>query len=164
MESLIHHIYIFTEADTTCREIFQPFFINFAAMNREEIKNEITLALERIIGTSLPEGFGEPFTTAFDRLYPGRYNETVAAGFICSLFLSCILTGFPNTQMHTFVHYANENYGRFSFNCKMYETIYENMESDSYPCIALLDNNSNASPQKCDKKDIFEAFDFYTNR
>ena len=164
MEGLIHYIYIFTKAYDQQKEIFQPFFINFANMNREETKIEITLTLERIVGTSLPDGFGEPFTTVFDRFYPGRNDETVAAGLICSLFLSCILTGFPNTKMHTFVHYANENYGRFSFNCKMYETIYEKMESDSLSSIALLDYNGQAHSKKCDKKDIFEAFDFYTNR
>jgi hypothetical protein len=133
-------------------------------MNREETNKEIALTLERIAGTPLPDGFGEPFTAVFDKLYPGHGDETVAAGFICSLFLSTILAGFPNTQMHTFVHYANENYGRFSFNCKMYENIFENMESKALCDIALLDNNGNACSKKCDKKEIFEALDFYTNR
>ena len=133
-------------------------------MNREGTNKEIALTLERIAGTPLPDGFGKPFTAVFDKLYPGRGDETVAAGFICSLFLSCILTGFPNTKMHTFVHYANENYGRFSFNCKMYETIFENMGSNALCDIALLDNSGHACSKKCDKKDIFEALDFYTNR
>ena len=133
-------------------------------MNREGTNKEIVLTLERIAGTPLPDGFGEPFTAVFDKLYPGRGDETVAAGFICSLFLSCILAGFSNTKMHTFVHYANENYGRFSFNCKMYETIFENMGSNALCDIALLDNSGHACSKKCDKKDIFEALDFYTNR
>lgn len=133
-------------------------------MNREGTNKEIALTLERIAGTPLPDGFGEPFTAVFDKLYPGRGDETVAAGFICSLFLSCILAGFSNTKMHTFVHYANENYGRFSFNCKMYETIFENMGSNALYDIALLDNSGHACSKKCDKKDIFEALDFYTNR
>ena len=133
-------------------------------MNREGTNKEIALTLERIAGTPLPDGFGEPFTAVFDKFYPGRGDETVAAGFICSLFLSCILAGFSNTKMHTFVHYANENYRRFSFNCKMYETIFENMGSNALCDIALLDNSGHACSKKCDKKDIFEALDFYTNR
>ena len=133
-------------------------------MNREGTNKEIALTLERIAGTPLPDRFGEPFTAVFDKLYPSRGDETVAAGFICSLFLSCILAGFSNTKMHTFVHYANENYGRFSFNCKMYETIFENMGSNALCDIALLDNSGHACSKKCDKKDIFEALDFYTNR
>lgn len=133
-------------------------------MNREGTNKGIASTLERIAGTPLPDGFGEPFTAVFDKFYPGRGDETVAAGFICSLFLSCILAGFSNTKMHTFVHYANENYGRFSFNCKMYETIFENMGSNALCDIALLDNSGHACSKKCDKKDIFEALDFYTNR
>ena len=136
----------------------------FAQMEEKTGKSSIAETFERITGTLPPKGFGEPFATAFSALYKGDKEEIAAAAYTCSLFLSAILEQFPTEKLHIFVHNIQENYRRFSFNCKMYETIFENMGSNALCDIALLDNSGHACSKKCDKKDIFEALDFYTNR
>lgn len=127
-------------------------------------KPHIDEAFRNIIGIAPPAGFGEAFTKAFTRLYNGKENEIKAAAYTCSLFLSAILMGFPTTQLHIFVHHVQENYSRFSFNCNMYDTIYKEMDDGMLQRVVLLDANSIPVVYECSKEDIFEAFDFYTNR
>lgn len=127
-------------------------------------KLHIDEAFRNIIGIAPPTAFGEPFTTAFARLYNGKEEEICAAAYTCSLFLSAILTGFATAQLHIFVHHVQENYGRFSFNCNMYETIYKEMDGEKLQGVLLLNANSTPTIYECSKEDIFEAFDFYTNR
>lgn len=121
---------------------------------------------KKIVGTAPPAGFGEPFITAFKKLYNGKPDEISAAAYTCSLFLSAIFEEFPTTTLHTFVHYIQENYKRFSFNCKMYEHIFKEMNTDTPQAVSLclLSNTNLHTTRKCSKEDIFEAFDFYTNR
>ncbi len=121
-------------------------------------------AFERIIGTRPPTGFGEPFIHAFARTYKGEKEETVAAAYICSLFLSAILEGYPTGRLHTFVHHIQENYSRFSFNCDMYEAIFKEMDTETCRAVCLLQKENTPVRHTCSKEDIFEAFDFYTNR
>ena len=127
-------------------------------------KPHIDDAFSEIIGIAPPEDLGEPFATAFTRLYNGKEDEIKAAAYTCSLFLSAILMGFPTTQLHIFVHHVQENYSRFSFNCNMYDTIYKEMDDGMLRRVVLLDANSTTAVYECSKEDIFEAFDFYTNR
>lgn len=127
-------------------------------------KPHIDDAFRNIIGIAPPEDLGEPFATAFTRLYNGKEDEIKAAAYTCSLFLSAILMGFPTTQLHIFVHHVQENYSRFSFNCNMYDTIYKEMDDGMLQRVVLLDANSIPAVYECSKEDIFEAFDFYTNR
>lgn len=127
-------------------------------------KPHIDDAFSEIIGIAPPEDLGEPFATAFTRLYNGKEDEIKAAAYTCSLFLSAIVMGFPTTQLHIFVHHVQENYSRFSFNCNMYDTIYKEMDDGMLQRVVLLDANNTTAVYECSKEDIFEAFDFYTNR
>ena len=125
---------------------------------------EIENIFEKILGITPPKGFGEPFATAFSRLYHGEREEIAAAAYTCSLFLSAILENYPTATLHTFVHYIQENHRRFSFNCNMYETIFCRMKPESLQNTCLLSVNNRPVLRECSREDIFEAFDFYTNR
>ena len=124
----------------------------------------IDKAFERIVGSPPPQGFGEPFATAFQELYDDDIEEIAAAAYTCSLFLSAILEGYPTATLHTFVHHVQESHRRFSFNCNMYETIFCRMKPESLQNTCLLSVNNRPVLRECSREDIFEAFDFYTNR
>ena len=121
-------------------------------------------AFAQILGSAPPKEFGEPFATAYSRLHHGNKEEITAAAYICSLFLSALLEKYPTSRLHTFVHHVQENYGRFSFNCDMYENIFKEMDNDALHTVCLLGKDNIPTVRKCSKEDIFEAFDFYTNR
>ncbi len=125
---------------------------------------EINQAFEKIIGSQPPQNFGEPFFTAFSILYNGNKNEITAAAYTCALFLSVILEEYPTARLHTFVHHVQENYTRFSFNCKMYDSIFNEMDKKMLQAVCLLQPNNHSTTRECNKEDIFEALDFYTNR
>ena len=125
---------------------------------------DIVRSFEKIIGTAPPGNFGEPFAAAFTALYNGNEEEIVAAAYICSLFLSAIIEGFPTARLHTFVHYIQENCRRFTFNCNMYESIFNKMSGEKLKAVCLLKSDNQTITRECNKKDIFEALDFYTNR
>ena len=142
------------------------FFTIFTAMEAQQANSKnIKELLQAIAGHSLPENFGTPFTTTFPQFHNAESEEQLqAAGYICSLFLSCILTGFPSEKLNIFTHQAQEHCTRFTFNCNMYETIYNQMEKAELESVPLLDSQGHCTPRRCSKEDIFEAFDFYTNR
>ena len=133
-------------------------------MKEKTTNNCIAETFERITGTLPPNGFGEPFTTAFSALYQGDKDEISAAAYTCSLFLSAILVQFPTEKLHTFVHNIQENHKRFSFNCKMYDTIFAQMKAEHLAKTILIGSDSSTTILECRKEDIFEALDFYTNR
>ena len=133
-------------------------------MNKDERVTDIENAFERILGIAPPEGFGEPFATAFSTLYKGDKEEIVTAAYICSLFLSAILEGYPTTKLHTFVHYIQEKCRRFTFNCNMYERIFNKISLEQIKTVPLLRSDNQTTVRECSKEDIFEALDFYTNR
>lgn len=124
----------------------------------------IDIAFGQILGAVPPEGFGEPFATAFSALYNGDNEEIVTAAYICSLFLSAIMEGYPTSKLHTFVHHAQENYKRFTFNCNMYESIFKEMSQEKLKSVCLLSCDNRTIIRECKKEEIFEALDFYTNR
>lgn len=122
-------------------------------------------ALAHIARTTLPEVFGEPFLSAFKAVHTqGNEEELVSAALICSLFLSAIIEGFPTDKLNTFVKYTRDNCSSFTFDCKMYDTIFERIQPESLKQTALLDKDGRTHYKECCKQDIFEAFDFYTNR
>jgi hypothetical protein len=133
-------------------------------MRENEEIQEIDNIFERILGITPPKGFGEPFTTAFSRLYHGEREEIAAAAYTCSLFLSAMFEEYSTAKLHTFVHRADEACSRFSFNCNMYETIFSRIESETLKNVCLLGGDNRPKVRECSKEDIFEAFDFYTNR
>ena len=136
----------------------------FVSMENAGENRNVSKHFEKVVGVMPPKGFGEPFISAFSALYKGERNEVEAASYICSLFLSAIMSGFPIPRMHLFVHCIQENYSRFSFNCKMYDAIFAHMKEESLSAVSLLDSDSQVVICKCCKEDVFEALDFYTNR
>lgn len=127
-------------------------------------KQEIDKIFKGTTGYSVPPGFGEPFISAFTDFGQLKQNDAVVAGYICALFLSAILAGFPTAELHTFVHNAKDCSSRFSFNCKAYDAIYSRMSEEHLAKTSLIDANGENITHHCDKKEIFEAFDFYTNQ
>lgn len=126
----------------------------------EFIKDKLChiLCIEKI-----DDNFGEPFIKAFSKFMPNEEEKVLAAAYTCSLFLSAILKGFPTAKLHTFVHFTKENVQRFSFNCKMYDSIYSHIEETDLEHVALLGKENSYTYYSCSRQDIFEAFDFYTN-
>ena len=62
------------------------------------------------------------------------------------------------------VNYVKEKCSRFTFDCKMYDTILDKIDNDSLRQVALIDSNAHTVFRECSRNDIKEAFDFYTNR
>lgn len=120
-------------------------------------------ALSSIAGAEIESGFGEPFITVFRKLHATE-EESAAAGYICSLFLSSLLEGFPTGKLHTFVRYTADHCSRFSFNCSMYENVFSAIPHGSLCKVLLVNGEGAPCWRECSKQDIFEAFDFYTNR
>lgn len=132
---------------------------------KEKNNLNLTETLAAIAKTEPHPLFGEPFSSAFAATYPGgRSEETMVAAYICSLFLSTILEGFPTEKLHTFVNYTKENCHRFTFDCKMYDSILDKMNEKSLQQVALIGKNGSTIFRACSKEEIKEAFDFYTNR
>lgn len=126
--------------------------------------NSFAREFERITGAPPPDGFGEPFFTAFSSLYNSGKSEVTIAAYTCSLFLSAIIAQFSTSRLHTFVHYIQENYSRFSFNCEMYDTIFARMQEEQLSEVILLNKNAQPETHRCSKEDVYDALDFYTNR
>lgn len=127
-------------------------------------KSEIDIIFKGTTGYSVPPGFGEPFITAFADFGQLKQDEAVVAGYVCALFLSAILAEFPTAKLHTFVHNTKDCCSRFSFNCKAYDAIYSRMSKKRLAKTILIDANGENITHHCDKKEILEAFDFYTNQ
>ena len=127
-------------------------------------QSNIAKKLKTIIGNEVPDGFGQPFLKIFGLSYDGSHEEIETAAYTCSLFLSAILKKFPTTRLHTFVHNVQEKHERFSFNCDMYASIFNAMDKETLENVCLLQKDSTPTLYPCSKEDIFEAFDFYTNR
>ena len=133
-------------------------------MDNEE-KGNLTQIFRSIAGNEPHPMFGEPFMSAFKATYTsGSEEEITAAAYVCSLFLSAISEEFPTERLHTFVNYVKEKCSRFTFDCKMYDTILDKIGNDSLRQVALIDSNAHTVFRECSRNDIKEAFDFYTNR
>ena len=133
-------------------------------MDNEEIGN-LAHIFRSIAGNEPHPMFGEPFMSAFKATYTsGSEEEITAAAYVCSLFLSAISEEFPTERLHTFVNYVKEKCSRFTFDCKMYDTILDKIGIDSLRQVALIDSNSHTVFRECSRNDFKEAFDFYTNR
>ena len=121
--------------------------------------------LSAISGREPHPSFGEPFMHAFAALHTtGNSEEITVAAYICSLFLSAIFEGFPTGKLHIFVNHTRENCSRFTFDCRMYDTILDRVDKESLKRVPLMDIDGNTVFRQCSKDDIKEAFDFYTNR
>ncbi|MBQ2808626.1 MAG: hypothetical protein IJF06_05935 [Bacteroidaceae bacterium] len=133
-------------------------------MNTASTEKTVAI-LSAITGSSIPVDFGEPFRRTFLKHYPNGSNEEIAvAAYTCSLFLSAILKGFSTDRLHTFVHNTGEECSRFTFDCRMYDTLLGSIDEHSLQEVSLIDDRGEACTCKCSRNDILEAFDFYTNR
>ena len=129
------------------------------------IMTEPDKTLARLATAGLKEDFGEPFLSAFRAVHPqGSEEELKTAAYTCTLFLSAILEGFPTDKLNIFVRHTRDNCSRFTFDCKRYDMIFGSMPPSSLTLVALLDRDGNTLTRECSKQDIYEAFDFYTNR
>lgn len=132
---------------------------------KETEKPDIEKVLSSIIKGNVHQSFGEPFRRAFIACGLGCSKEDIkAASYICSLFLSTILEGFPSDRLHTFVHYTREHYSLFTFDCRMYDTLLEKTDESSLWRTTLIDNEYKTVFRECCKNDLKEAYDFFTNR
>ena len=130
-----------------------------------DTKTEPDKTLARLATAGLKEDFGEPFLSAFRAVHPqGSEEELKTAAYTCVLFLSTILEGFPTDKLNIFVRHTRDHCSRFTFDCKRYDIIFGFMSPCSLTRVTLLDKNGNICTRECSKQDIFEAFDFYTNR
>lgn len=120
-------------------------------------------AFHLITGSKAVKGFGEPFITTFGQ-QSNEKEEIEVAAYICSLFLSAILEGFPTDRLHTFTRYTRDNFRCFSFDCHIYDRLFSGIPQEMLNAVVLLDRNGHPIVRRCSKQDIFEAFDFYTNR
>lgn len=121
--------------------------------------------LATIIANEVHNCFGEPFLSAFKSINKdGDEEELLSAAFICSLFLSVIMEDFPTGKLNIFVRYTRDNCSRFIFDCKMYDTIFRSIQAEELKHVALIDKTGTTCFRECNKQDIFEALDFYTNR
>ena len=132
-------------------------------MMKEE-NDDITNTLRRITGIKeTDDRFGEPFIGAFNAFASQSHEEVLAASYICSLFLSAIFNKFPTEKLNAFVHFTKEHYRNFSFNCKMYDNIFAQMDENELKSVSLFDKEGHCVLRHCSRQDIYEAFDFYTN-
>ena len=127
-------------------------------------QNDISEKLRKITGREIPDRFGQPFIKIFEQAYSGSLDEILAAAYTCSLFLSCLMAKMPSEPLRTFTYYTKERCGRFSFNCNMYETLFAKTEDRDLNDIPLLNENKEERSYTLSKQEVFEAFDFYTNR
>ena len=129
------------------------------------IMTEPDKTLARLATAGLKEDFGEPFLSAFRAVHPqGSEEELKTAAYTCTLFLSAILEGFPTDKLNIFVRHTRDNCSRFTFDCKRYDIIFGFISPCSLTRVTLLDKDGNTRTRECYKQDIYEAFDFYTNR
>ncbi len=99
---------------------------------------------------------------------PVLHGYAVAWGMIAELYLSYKKTGFPKERLQEAVSLIKENYGAFHITCKQYELLYDLMthdkknEGDGRILFSLLaDIGDIRINEHVEKKEIFEALDFY---
>jgi 3-dehydroquinate synthase len=104
---------------------------------------------------------------SYERNSPVLHGFAVAYGMVCELYLSYVRLGFPKEILTKIIHWTKEVYGKYPLSCKHYERLYELMthdkkNTDSSVNFTLLAGVGDIQiNQIIDKKDIFDALDFY---
>ncbi len=99
--------------------------------------------------------------------HPMLHGYAVARGLVAELYLSHSLKGFPSDIMQQTIAYIREHYGRFTYTCDDYDTLYGLMLHDKKNTggevnfsllsnIGCLELNTIVS-----RRDIFAMLDFY---
>lgn len=95
------------------------------------------------------------------------HGYAVAWGLVCELYLSAMRMEFPTEKMQQTVSYIHGHYGRFTFDCKQYDRLWELMTHDKKNTAGqvnftlLGDVGDIRINQTADKDEVFEMFDFY---
>lgn len=119
--------------------------------------------LSSITKQPVRERFGSTISQALALTFGNKASDAdyTSAGYICTLFLSSILTGFPTMQLHTFVRNSRDNSPQFTFDCKSYDKILSNIEESR---LLLINSEFEYIEKEIEKQDIAEALDFFTNQ
>ncbi len=94
------------------------------------------------------------------------HGYAVAWGLICELFLSAVLTGFPQDKLRQTVGFIRDTFGTFVFDCKEYDRLYDYMTHDKKNTAGTInftlmgDIGDIRINQTASKEDIFEMLDF----
>lgn len=95
------------------------------------------------------------------------HGYAVAWGLVCELYLSATRCGFPASLLRQVEQFVRETYGRFAFDCKQYDRLYEFMTHDKKNTAGTVNFTLLAGVgdirinQTASRDDIFEMLDFY---
>ena len=136
-----------------------------------EVKQQVVLADPTEKGMRKALNFGHTLGHAFESLAleqnrPVLHGYAVAWGMIGELYLSRIRKHFPATTMLQTIQFIKEHYGIFTYDCKMYDRLYELITHDKknadgkIRCTLLGDIGQLALDEVLKKEDIFETLDY----
>lgn len=95
------------------------------------------------------------------------HGYAVAWGLVCELYLSVRHTGFPKDKLWQTLQFVKENYGKFSFDCKQYDHLYELMTHDKKNTAGVVNFTLLGEVgdirinQTATREEIFDMLDFY---
>lgn len=95
------------------------------------------------------------------------HGYAVAWGLVCELYLSVRHTGFPKDKLWQTLQFVKENYGKFSFDCKQYDRLYELMTHDKKNTAGVVNFTLLGEVgdirinQTSTREEIFDMLDFY---
>ena len=110
---------------------------------------------------------GHAFESLALQRTPILHGYAVAFGLICELYLSAIKTGFPSEKMHQTVSFIKEHYGKMDITCDDYPKLFELMTHDKKNVAGIINFTLLGGigdiriNQTANKKEIYEALDFY---
>ena len=97
---------------------------------------------------------------------PLLHGYAVAYGLIGELYLSSVLNGFPTDKLRQTTSFINETYGKPSFSCDDYPTLFDLMTHDKKNSngrinLTLLNNIGDLClNQTASRQQLYDAFDF----
>lgn len=98
---------------------------------------------------------------------PVLHGYAVAWGLVCELYLSVVRCGFPTTWLRQVSRFIFETYGRFAFDCRVYDRLYELMTHDKKNVAGVINFTLLGAVgdihinQSASKEEILEMLDFY---
>ena len=104
---------------------------------------------------------------ALGRGTPVLHGYAVAWGLVCELYLSAKFVGFPKQQLTQTIQFIRAHYGKFPFDCRHYDSLYELMTHDKKNEAGIINFTLLAAigdiriNQHATKEAIMDMFDFY---
>ena len=110
-------------------------------------------------------GFENPLERAFVEYFSAVENREGlrAMALIAILYLSVLYCDFPMRFFRVSVNYLRDNIALLSFNCNLYEKLYEKLSNGGCVKIPLFKNIYKFEKINLTKNQIFDAFDFLSN-